>query len=517
MLFLAGCLVSDAALDRDGDGFIAIEAGGDDCDDNDPNVYPGAPEDCSNGVDDNCSGYVDRVHADPADDGERVLTPTVGVPQPQPVEGGNYVFLDEDGDDYGVTGERVWECRQHQSTLVGSRTYVPRPDDCDDTNPQINPGIIDDQCNGVDNNCDGTPDSDANPQTFWFPDRDRDGWGDRSDPGQSRQMACPHHASEAGHAWSRRLQHDCDDTDPTVYPGAPEVCDGRDNSCSGIIDDGVLGDGPECPAESCMHFHDMRPEVDTAQAWILDPQGGENRLTCVDRGTLGRGWWHLDMDWIYGDGVDRVALLNIEGDGIARWGSRMDEQYFRLEPKVQTSGSGHGRRVGVHLELPVEVHEIDGRWRLRATAPVTGRHWGADLPLPSDAPLSFHPESHWPECNHGGLTFVAGSRLYNGVAYLKERGFGADGSQVGRWGQTESGELRTYTFQFIDPVSIEIDDLYYRDPVSWPPELRRQPHELRWFINDCAFRDGPDPNSSTSDPLPADTGGELFDISLYLR
>jgi hypothetical protein len=31
-------------------------------------------------------------------------------------------------------------------------------------------------------------------------------------------------------------EYDCDDADPSAYPGAPEVCDGVDNDCNGIVD-----------------------------------------------------------------------------------------------------------------------------------------------------------------------------------------------------------------------------------------------------------------------------------------
>ena len=29
---------------------------------------------------------------------------------------------------------------------------------------------------------------------------------------------------------------DCDDTDPSINPEAPELCDGLDNDCNGIVD-----------------------------------------------------------------------------------------------------------------------------------------------------------------------------------------------------------------------------------------------------------------------------------------
>jgi hypothetical protein len=38
---------------------------------------------------------------------------------------------------------------------------------------------------------------------------------------------------------------DCDDGDPAIHPGATEICDGVDNSCSGRVDD-----HPQCPCTS---------------------------------------------------------------------------------------------------------------------------------------------------------------------------------------------------------------------------------------------------------------------------
>jgi hypothetical protein len=42
---------------------------------------------------------------------------------------------------------------------------------------------------------------------------------------------------------------DCDDRDPAVHPGAAELCDGRDNDCSRLVDDAAACACPETVAE----------------------------------------------------------------------------------------------------------------------------------------------------------------------------------------------------------------------------------------------------------------------------
>ena len=66
---------------------------------------------------------------------------------------------------------------------------------------------------------------------FWYVDRDEDGYGD------------PYAAVYAPEAPTHYVGNDldCDDQDATINPDADELCDGVDNNCDGMIDEGAPG------------------------------------------------------------------------------------------------------------------------------------------------------------------------------------------------------------------------------------------------------------------------------------
>ena len=71
-------------------------------------------------------------------------------------------------------------------------------------------------CNGIDDNCDGQVDE-------GFDDMDQDGAAD-----------CVDKDSDGDNVGDIE---DCGPNDPTVYPGALEICDGKDNDCNNLVDD----------------------------------------------------------------------------------------------------------------------------------------------------------------------------------------------------------------------------------------------------------------------------------------
>jgi hypothetical protein len=163
-----------------------------DCDDTAAAIHPGAAEAC-NGKDDNCNATID----------EGVKTT---------------FYLDKDSDGYGVSTTTAQAC----TAPVG---YAAKSGDCLDTDPAVNPGALE-VCDGRDNDCDGQTDE-GGVIAFYY-DADGDKYGDPA----SEVLSC----SPPGPKYVTTGK-DCNDLDAAINPGAPEVCNGKDDNCDGIKDD----------------------------------------------------------------------------------------------------------------------------------------------------------------------------------------------------------------------------------------------------------------------------------------
>ncbi|MBN93696.1 MAG: hypothetical protein CL928_06410, partial [Deltaproteobacteria bacterium] len=139
-----------------------------DCDDQDPTVFTGAPESCDS-IDSNCNSSL-------ADD----FSDLDGDDEPDCI----------DPDDDGDNDPDVTDCDDQDSDV-----FTGAPESCDSVDSNCNGSLVDDF-----DNLDG----DEEPDCI---DADADGDSVTQDS-------------------------DCDDADATVFPGAPELCDGIYNDCS---------------------------------------------------------------------------------------------------------------------------------------------------------------------------------------------------------------------------------------------------------------------------------------------
>jgi len=200
--------------DKDGDGSADVALGGTDCDDQDPQVNVGKSEGDAyglglcNGVDDDCDGQTDEGYGD----------------------------LDSDG---------TPDCRDTDDDGDGS----PDTADCKPLDPAVFPAQTE-ACNGRDDDCDGQVDE-------GFPDTDADGIKD----------CVEDDVDGDGDADAS----DCKPNDPKVFHGQNEACNGQDDNCNTIADEGFADFDADGSADCVDPDDDDDGALDAADCKPFDP------------------------------------------------------------------------------------------------------------------------------------------------------------------------------------------------------------------------------------------------------
>lgn len=320
---------SPSGIDVDGDGSDAAV----DCDDENPDVYPGADEVC-NGLDDDCDN----------DEDDGVLTT---------------YYLDVDGDGFGGV--------QTEQGCTPPTGYVITAGDCDDTDANVSPGAPE-VCDELDNDCDaeidegfeGDVDGDGHPDCL-DDDADGDGItpaeGDCNDldntiyPGatevcNSLDDNCSGTADEGFDAdvdGYKTCTGDCDDGNQEINPGATEVCDELDNDCDGLTDAGVDSDADGYTVD-CNPVVESGEDCDDAKGYVypgaiercndLDDDC-DGLIDDADTGTGGvtdQDTWYVDVD---GDGYgDSSAIVKacVQPEGYAPYAGDCNEDDPYVNP-----------------------------------------------------------------------------------------------------------------------------------------------------------------------------------------
>jgi hypothetical protein len=331
-------------VDDDGDGDPDVT----DCAPLDASMHAAAVEACD-AVDSDCDGSLvdgfddtdgdgDPDCTDPDDDGDGDADATDCAPLDALVFSGasescDAVDSDCDGslvDEFDDTdGDGEPDCVDEDDDGDGD----PDATDCEPLNDQIHADAEEDCEDGIDSDCDGS-------QVDEFPDFDGDAIPDCLDTD----------ADGDGHTSTT----DCDALDPDTYPGAQELCDGRDNDCDGglpadeqdVDQDGSMpcagdcddGDAEVGPGqqEACNGLDD---DCDGAAAPGETDGDGDGYLACAECDDAAEGVHPgadeacdgLDTDC---DGVVPTDEGDQDGDGWTGCGGDCDDGSGEVNPDI---------------------------------------------------------------------------------------------------------------------------------------------------------------------------------------
>jgi hypothetical protein len=383
LLWLGGCTwISGGewlqAADRDGDGYAAAEAGGDDCDDADPSVHPGAAETCD-GRDEDCDGAID-----------------------EDLESEQPWYPDADGDGYGVPGEPVTAC-------AAPAGYGDGQDDCDDASATAYPGATE-VLDGADQDCDGVVDDLILPEsadwTLWegvgHPSFARADFGG---DGHADLVAVLPRGSEGlgviGLWWGGSLALSGEDDPSTWQPDllltGSEVATATwglralpgDGALDGGSDTLVLANDDAGVAVCYLHFGEGLPPSGSLDASLPDV----TLSSCGDH-QPSRLAWGGDLN---GDGFadlpalpeGEASLPILAGRSSAHW-NRLDGQDIRDEAELTVDTSALPTPLWVRLEVDLDGDGLDD---LLVGAPAPGGAclvaYGREDLLAGDTTLTF--------------------------------------------------------------------------------------------------------------------------------